>query len=102
VRGDGYAERHDNIETVCKKLQEKRDTADVTEVLKALHRIVNEAIRAAAPGGDHGEDPSPGRQNSRQAPTVPEQGADFPLTYKTILPYASLTKSKEKGLAEKD
>jgi type I restriction enzyme R subunit len=54
VRGDGYAERHDNIETVCKKLQEKRDTADVTEVLKALHRIVNEAIRAAAPGGDHG------------------------------------------------
>lgn len=31
------------------------DTADVTEVLKELHRIVNEAIRAAAPGEDHAE-----------------------------------------------
>jgi type I restriction enzyme R subunit len=50
-----YAERHDNIETIYKKLQEKRDTADVTEVLKELHRIVNEAIRAAAPGEDHAE-----------------------------------------------
>jgi type I restriction enzyme R subunit len=35
------------------KLEEKRDTADVTEVLKALHRIVTEAIRAQAPGEDH-------------------------------------------------
>ena len=50
-----YAERHDNIEAIYKKLQEKRDTADVTEVLKELHRIVNEAIRAAAPGNDHAE-----------------------------------------------
>jgi type I restriction enzyme R subunit len=50
-----YAERHDNIEAIYKKLQDKRDTADVTEVLKALHRIVNEAIRAAAPGDDHAE-----------------------------------------------
>ena len=50
-----YAERHDNIETIYKKLQERRDTADVTEVLKELHRIVNEAIRAAAPGDDHAE-----------------------------------------------
>jgi type I restriction enzyme R subunit len=50
-----YAERYDNIEAVYKKLQDKRDTADVTEVLKELHRIVNEAIRAAAPGGDHAE-----------------------------------------------
>ncbi len=50
-----YAERHDNIEAIYKKLQEKRDTADVTEVLKALHRIVNEAIRAAATGNDHAE-----------------------------------------------
>jgi type I restriction enzyme R subunit len=41
-----YAERHDNIEAIYKKLQEGQDTADVTEVLKALHRIVNEAIRA--------------------------------------------------------
>ncbi|MFH1912590.1 MAG: type I restriction endonuclease subunit R [Pseudomonadota bacterium] len=48
-----YAERHDNIETIYKKLQEKRDMADVTEVLKVLHRIVNEAIRTAAPGDDH-------------------------------------------------
>jgi len=46
-----YAERHDNIEAICKKLTEKRDTADVTMVLKELHRIVNEAMRAAAPGG---------------------------------------------------
>ena len=50
-----YAERHDNIEAIYKKLQENRDTADVTEVLKELHRIVNEAIRAAAPGDDHAE-----------------------------------------------
>jgi type I restriction enzyme R subunit len=50
-----YIERHDNIETIYKKLEEKRDTADVTEVLKELHRIVNEAIRAQEPGGDHAE-----------------------------------------------
>jgi len=50
-----YAERLNNIEAVYKKLQERRDTADVTEVLKELHRIVNEAIRAAAPGDDHAE-----------------------------------------------
>jgi type I restriction enzyme R subunit len=50
-----YAERHDNIEAIYKKLEEKRDTADVTEVLKELHRIVNEAIRTAAPGDDHAE-----------------------------------------------
>lgn len=48
--GLAYAERHDNIEAIYKKLQDRRDTADVTEVLKELHRIVNEAIRAAAPG----------------------------------------------------
>jgi type I restriction enzyme R subunit len=50
-----YAERHDNIEAIYKKLQEKRDVADVTEVLKELHRIVNEAIRAQAAGEDHAE-----------------------------------------------
>ncbi len=50
-----YAERHDNIEAIYKKLEDKRDTADVTELLKELHRIVNEAIRAAAPGVDHAE-----------------------------------------------
>jgi len=50
-----YAERHDNIEAIYKKLEEKRDTADVTEVLKELHRIVNEAIRTAATGQDRTE-----------------------------------------------
>ena len=33
----------------------RRDTADVTEVVKALHRIVNDAIRAGGPGEDHAE-----------------------------------------------
>jgi len=47
-----YAVRHDNIEAIYKKLEERRDTADVTDLLKELHRIVNEAIRAAEPGGD--------------------------------------------------
>ena len=47
-----YAVRHDNVEAIYQKLEERRDTADVTELLKELHRIVNEAIRAAEPGGD--------------------------------------------------
>ena len=51
-----YAERHDNIEAIYKKLTERRDTADVTELLKELHRIVNEAIRTQAPGDDQAED----------------------------------------------
>jgi type I restriction enzyme R subunit len=50
-----YAERHDNIEAIYKKLTERRDTADVTELLKELHRIVNEAIRTQAPGKDQAE-----------------------------------------------
>jgi type I restriction enzyme R subunit len=50
-----YAERHDNIEAIYKKLTERRDTADVTALLKELHRIVNEAIRAQAPGDDQAE-----------------------------------------------
>ncbi|MGE3729355.1 MAG: type I restriction endonuclease subunit R [Lysobacterales bacterium] len=50
-----YAERRDNIEAIYKKLQDRRDTADVTDVLKELHRIVNEAIRAAAPDGNDDE-----------------------------------------------
>ena len=45
-----YAERHDNIEAIYKKLTERRDTADVTVLLKELHRIVNEAIRAQTAG----------------------------------------------------
>jgi type I restriction enzyme R subunit len=44
-----FAERHDNIEAIYKKLTERRDTADVTSLLKELHRIVNEAIRAQQP-----------------------------------------------------
>ena len=47
-----YAVRHDDIETIYKKLQERRDTADVTELLKELQEIVNEAIRAQEPGDD--------------------------------------------------
>jgi type I restriction enzyme, R subunit len=50
-----YAERHDNIEAIYKKLQEKRDTADATQLLRELHKIVNEAIQAQAPGEDHAE-----------------------------------------------
>lgn len=50
-----FAERHDNIEAIYKKLTERRDTADVTELLKELHRIVNEAIRTQAPGEDQAE-----------------------------------------------
>jgi len=47
-----FAERHDNIEAIYKKLTERRDTSDVTALLKELHRIVNEAIRTQEPGGD--------------------------------------------------
>ncbi len=47
-----YAERHDNIEAIYKKLTARRDTSDVTAVLKELHRIVNDAIRAQGPGED--------------------------------------------------
>jgi len=50
-----YYVRHDNIEAIYKKLQERRDTADVTEVLKELHRIVNEAIRTQGAGQDQAE-----------------------------------------------
>ena len=50
-----YAARHDNLETIYKKLTERRDTADVTEVLQALHRVVNEAIRAQSPENELGE-----------------------------------------------
>jgi len=50
-----YAERHDNIEAIYKKLEERRDIADVTDLMQELHRIVNEAIRAAAPGDDRAE-----------------------------------------------
>ncbi len=47
-----YAERHDNMEAIYKKLSERRDTADVSELLKVLHRIVNQAIATQGPGID--------------------------------------------------
>jgi type I restriction enzyme R subunit len=50
-----YAERHDNVEAIYKKLEEKRDRSDVTGLMKELHRIVNEAIRAAEPEDGHSE-----------------------------------------------
>ena len=50
-----FAERHDNIEAIYKKLTERRDTADVTSLLKELHRIVNEAIRTQERGDDQAE-----------------------------------------------
>ena len=50
-----WAERHDNIEAIYRKLSERRDTADVTALLKELHRIVNQAIRTEAPGSDLAE-----------------------------------------------
>lgn len=50
-----YYVRHDHIEAIYKKLDERRDTADVTSVLKELHKIINDAIRAQAPGKDQAE-----------------------------------------------
>lgn len=47
-----YAEHHDNLEAIYKKLGERRDTADVTELLKLLHRIVNTAIASHGLGSD--------------------------------------------------
>jgi type I restriction enzyme R subunit len=71
-----YAERHDNIEAIYKKLTERRDTADVTGLLKKLHRVVNEAIRTETVGEDQAEgltfDLSPGRV--RQEGPAPGDG----------------------------
>ncbi|SFM24364.1 type I restriction enzyme, R subunit [Desulfomicrobium norvegicum] len=50
-----YYIRHDNIEAIYKKLNERRDTADVTEVLKEIYKIVNDAIRTQAPGDDQAD-----------------------------------------------
>lgn len=47
-----YAERHDNLEAVYKKLSERRDTADVSALLTLLHRIVNQAIASQGAGDD--------------------------------------------------
>jgi type I restriction enzyme R subunit len=48
-----YYVRHDNLETIYKKLEERRDTADVTHVLKEIQKIVNEAVRTQGAGEDH-------------------------------------------------
>ena len=50
-----YAERHDNLEAIYKKLSERRDTSNVDDLLKVLHRIVNEAIRTQGKGLDQAE-----------------------------------------------
>ena len=50
-----FAERRDNMEAIYKKLLQKRTVVDVTDVLKELHKIVNEAIGTAGPGDDHAE-----------------------------------------------
>ena len=50
-----YAERHDNLEAIYKKLGERRDTADVSALLKLLHRIVNQAIAAQGSGADEAD-----------------------------------------------
>lgn len=50
-----YAKRYDNVEAIYKKLSEQQDTADVAELLKELHRIINEAIRTNTTGEDQAE-----------------------------------------------
>jgi type I restriction enzyme R subunit len=50
-----HAERHDNLEAIYKKLDERRDYADVTGLLKELHQIVNDAIRSQDPSSDDAE-----------------------------------------------
>ena len=47
-----YAVRHDNLEAIYKKIDERRDMADVSDVLKELHRLVNQAIDANESGKD--------------------------------------------------
>lgn len=47
-----YAERHDHLEAIYKKLNERRDTSDVGDLLKVLHRIVNQAIATQGTGTD--------------------------------------------------
>jgi len=50
-----YVVRRDNLEAIYKKLNERRDTANVTAILKELHKIVNEAIRTQGTGDDQAE-----------------------------------------------
>ncbi len=44
-----YAERHDNIEAIYKKLSENCYHADISDLLNELRHIVGDAIRAAEP-----------------------------------------------------
>ncbi len=55
MRNLNHAPRSDFARLPYKKLNERRNTADVTEVLKEIHKIVNEAIRTQAPGEDQAE-----------------------------------------------
>ncbi len=50
-----FAERRDNIEAIYKKILQKRTVVDVSDVLKELHKIVNQAIGTAGPGDDHAD-----------------------------------------------
>jgi type I restriction enzyme R subunit len=50
-----YAQRHDNLEAIYRKLGERVDKADVMALLKELHRIVNLSIETAQPGADERE-----------------------------------------------
>lgn len=50
-----YAVPIDNIDAIYKKLMQKRDTSDITDILRELHRIVNEAIQAHNTGDDQAE-----------------------------------------------
>ncbi len=50
-----YALRIDNIDGIYKKLIQKREVSDITDILRELQRIVNEAIRAQDYGGDQAE-----------------------------------------------
>jgi type I restriction enzyme R subunit len=50
-----YAERHDNLEAIYRKLGERVDKADVMALLKELHRLVNLSIETAQPGADERE-----------------------------------------------
>ncbi len=50
-----YAERHDNLEAIYRKLGERVDKADVMALLKELHRIVNLSIETTQPGSDERE-----------------------------------------------
>ena len=50
-----YAVRIDNISAIYQRLTMQRDNSDITEILRAMHRIVNEAIRTHDAGEDQAE-----------------------------------------------